>query len=342
MRMGLIAALLVFLAACDRAPVTIEFTGETMGTTYRIVAIDKARDLDQDALLGAIETTLADVNSIMSNWDPNSEVSRFNAWTSLEPFQITEEFALVMEAANAVHAESDGRFDVTLGPLIELWGFGSGPPDQVEIPSDEDIEATLATIGQDRVVEFQKNPNALSKALPGTQIYLAAIAKGHGVDRLAETIRRFGVDNFLVEIGGDLFASGLNANGERWRIGIERPDAGSRTVEQVAEVSDLGMATSGDYRNYFEKDGRRYSHIIDAVTGRPITHETASVTVLANSAMEADAWATALLALGSEAGAKIAEENGLAAMFIDRDRASGSSEFAIIETPRFTERQRSQ
>ena len=160
---------------------------------------------------------------------------------------------------------------------------------------------------------------------------LSAIAKGYGVDAIAKEIAALGVENYLVEIGGDLVTRGTNAQGDVWRIGIERPDADAGTVEQIVSVPDLGLATSGDYRNYFEQDGVRYSHIIDATSGKPIAHATASVTVLAENAMLADGWATALLALGSDEALRIAEAENLAVFAIDR--ADGS--FVTVASPAF-------
>ncbi|MEL7115981.1 MAG: FAD:protein FMN transferase, partial [Pseudomonadota bacterium] len=201
------------------------------------------------------------------------------------------------------------------------------------IPADEDIAAALDVVGQSDIIAL--TDGTMAKALPDTNVWLAAIAKGYGADEIAEVLAGLGLTDYMVEIGGDLVASGTNPNGEAWRIGIERPDAATRTVEEVVQVADLGMATSGDYRNYFEEDGVRYSHIIDAETGRPITHTTASVTVLAENAMLADAWATAFLALGVERGMPIANENDLAVLFISRDQDTSELQFTHAASERF-------
>lgn len=326
---------LVFvLAGCQADPVTLEISGETMGTTYSIVAVDQTAELDADEVKAAVEATLADVNAKMSNWDPNSEISRFNASDSTKPIEISDELSSVMQAAMDVHQASRGQFDVTLGPLIELWGFGARTPDS-PVPSDAAIANALNVVGQSKVLTLTRDPATLSKTRPETSVYLAAIAKGFGVDKIAEALQGLGLENFMVEIGGDLYATGKNPDGEAWRIGIERPDAADRTVEEIVNLSRLGMATSGDYRNYFEQDGVRYSHIIDAETGRPIAHKTASVSVLADSAMLADAWATALLVLGEERGMEIAQRLNLAVLFIVRDDGATDDEFTTMATPRF-------
>lgn len=332
-RLLLIGAVVV-LGACTEDPATLEVSGETMGTTYNIVAVDHTAELEADEVRAAAEATLAEVNAKMSNWDPNSEISRFNAARSTQPVDISPELAEVLKVAMEVHEASQGQFDVTLGPLIELWGFGARTPES-PVPSDEAIEAALSVVGQSRVLTLTTDPPTLSKARPETSVYLAAIAKGFGVDRVAATLAGLGLADFMVEIGGDLYATGNNPEGEPWRIGIERPDATNRSVEEIVNLSGLGMATSGDYRNYFEEDGVRYSHIIDADTGRPITHETASVTVLAETAMLADGWATALLALGQERGMDLAEDADLAVFFMVRDESAGETGFMTVATPQF-------
>lgn len=338
---ALLAGLVLTLAACKGEPVTIKVSGETMGTTYHITAVDQDGRMTAGLVQKAVDAALADVNAKMSNWDPNSEISKFNARTETTPAEISEDMAYVMRSANQIHLQSEGLFDVTLGPLIELWGFGARTPDS-PVPSDEAIAAALEVTGQTKLITLRSSKGTMTKALPETSIYLAAIAKGYGVDRVAEALQGMGLEDYMVEIGGDLVTAGLNPMGQKWRIGIERPEAGNPSLEQVVGISGLGMATSGDYRNYFEQDGVRYSHIIDGTTGRPITHNTASVTVLAENAMLADGWATALLALGQERGMKISERLGLAVLFITRDSTSGEDAFTSTPNAHFKALQASQ
>lgn len=311
--------LALLLAGClfeDDTPEVLRFSGETMGTTYNITVVDAPEEVDAEALGQQIVQTLAAVNASMSNWDPQSEVSRFNSSGAQEPFALSEDFATVMTLANEIHDASGGRFDVTLAPLIELWGFGTRTPDDA-LPSPETINAALDLVGQRDVLSLEDQ--ALTKSSNGVSVNLSAIAKGFGVDAVARTLTDAGISRYLVEIGGDLVTRGVNAEGEPWAIGIERPDASDRVVELVVPISGYGLATSGDYRNYFEADGSRYSHILDPTTGRPVTHSTASVTVLAPDATLADGWATALLVTGAETGLGIAEAEGLAALFITRE-----------------------
>ncbi len=334
MRLLSALALATFLTGClfDKEPDVVRLSGETMGTTFNITAIGE--DLDEAALAASVEQALAEVNAKMSNWDPNSEVSTFSASTSTDPVAISDEFALVLAAANDVHEKTGGTFDVTLGPLIELWGFGPRKPED-PVPSDADIQAALNGVGQARLLTLDASAGTLAKSDPSVGINLSAIAKGYGIDAVAETLQDAGIEDYLVEIGGDLVTKGQNDQGEAWRIGIEKPEAGSQSVQLIVSLDDRGMASSGDYKNFFEQDGVRYSHIIDPTTGRPITHRTTSVTVLAENAMMADAWATAMLALGQEKGLELAEQHKLAVYFISRDVTGGDDAYITVHSSAF-------
>ncbi len=329
-----VLALVLFVSGClfDKEPEVVRLSGETMGTTFNITAIGE--DVDEEALAAAVQETLAAVNAKMSNWDPNSEVSTFSASTDTSPVPVSDEFALVLSAADDVHEKSGGTFDVTLGPLIELWGFGPRKPED-PVPSDAEIQAALEGVGQSRLLTLDRDAGTLAKSDPAVGINLSAIAKGYGIDAVAETLSEAGIENYMVEIGGDLVTKGENDKGEVWRIGVEKPEAGGQNLQLIVSLNDLGMATSGDYKNFFEQDGVRYSHIIDPTTGRPITHRTTSVTVLAENAMMADAWATAMLALGQEKGLELAEKHKLAVFFISRDVTGGVDAFITVHSTAF-------
>ncbi|MCG7521593.1 FAD:protein FMN transferase [Ruegeria sp. Ofav3-42] len=334
MRLLPVLAVATLVSGClfDEEPEVVRLSGETMGTTFNVTAI--GTDVDEDALAVAVEGTLAEVNAKMSNWDPNSEVSTFSASTSTAPTEVSDEFAFVIAAANDVHEKSGGTFDVTLGPLIELWGFGPRKPED-PVPSDADIQTALDSVGQARLLTLNSENGTLAKSDAGVGINLSAIAKGYGIDAVAGALRDAGIENYMVEIGGDLVTMGQNDKGEAWRIGIEKPEAGAQNIQLIVELDNLGMATSGDYKNFFEQDGVRYSHIIDPTTGRPITHRTTSVTVLAENAMMADAWATAMLALGQEKGMELAEEHNLAVYFISRDVTGGEDAYITVHSTAF-------
>ncbi len=324
-------ALPVVLAACKGGPSVLDFAGATMGTTFSVKAIDPTGKVSEENLRNAVQGALTEANRSLSNWDAASEVSRFNAAQTTDPIKVSAPLYDVARAAEDVRRASEGRFDVALGPLIELWGFGASSRTK-SAPTDAEIEHVLAA--RQGKAELTFGEGTIRKSHPRNEIFLSAIGKWHGVDMVAKAVRGLGIHDFMVEIGGDLYTSGRNQDGLAWRIGVETPSELGGGVQQVVNLKTHGMATSGDYRNYFEVDGQRYSHILDAESGRPITHRTASATVVTENAMLADAWATAMLVLGSVKGLKIAEANDLAVFFVDRNddgfAATASSTFATL------------
>lgn len=293
------------------------FTGGTMGTSYTVKAVPSAANgPDMDAVAEAIRAALEDVNAKMSTYRPDSELSRFNSLQSTEPFPVSAETIAVFALAHEVSERSGGAFDVTVGPLVNLWGFG--PEERGERPPTDDLVAALRERVGYRNVVADPESNTLRKTRPDIYCDLSAIAKGYGVDQAARALEAAGVTDYMVEVGGEVRTRGLNAHGNPWRIGIERPDTADRTVELVVPLRDKSLATSGDYRNYYEEDGVRLSHTIDPRTGRPIRHALASVTVIADDCAVADAYATALMVLGPEQGMALAKQLNLAAFFILR------------------------
>ncbi len=316
------------LAACQSRSRVIELSGATMGTTYKITAVDHKNAVTEAQAQDAVNMAFARVNTLMSNWDSGSEVSRLNASNSTAPMTVSAELAEVLNAAQDINALSDGQFDVTLGPLIDLWGFGANGATNAA-PAEADITRVAAATGQKNVLEIRGNQVAKRNA--DATVYLSAIGKGFGVDAAGKALAALGLQDYMVEVGGDIVTAGKNPDGLDWRIGVETPLAASPALQQVVGLSNMGLATSGDYRNYFEQDGQRFSHILDAKTGRPVTHRTTSATVLAENAMLADAWATAMLVLGKDRGMEIAKEQNLAVLFIER----GTNDFVTTASPRF-------
>ena len=309
----------------------VAFSGTTMGTTWNVkVAGD---DLGPEALrmIGqGIGNALDDVVRRMSTWESSSELSRFNALDSSLPFVITPPVVDVLTIAQAVSRRSNGAFDVTVGPLVEAWGFGRSDP-APSPPSNAEIARLLERVGY-RGLRLDARAGTVIKIHPRAEIDVSAIAKGYGVDRVAEALEDLGHGDYLVEVGGELRARGRKRGGDDWRVAIERPSEGVRRLHRVLALQDAAMATSGDYRNYYERDGQRLSHTLDPRSGRPIAHALASVSVVHPSATWADAWATALNVLGPEAGYALAESEGLAAHFIVRDPPG---EFETRSTPAF-------
>ena len=294
----------------------LRFSGSTMGTTYSVKVADAPTDLSQDQLQAAIKRVLEKVNDQMSTYRADSELSKLNSNSSTQWIDSSADLLTVVEEALRVSRLTDGAFDITVGPLVNLWGFG---PDKQEnqVPTQQQITDAMSRVGYTKM-STRRSPPAIRKTRRDIYIDLSAIAKGYGVDKIAEHLESLGVHNYLVEIGGDLRAKGHNAEGTPWKIGIEKPVPEQRAVQLIIQLQDQGMATSGDYRNFFEKDGQRFSHTINPRNGMPITHNLASVTVLSPTAMGADAMATALLVMGPETGYMLAKRERLAAYFINR------------------------
>ncbi len=304
-------------------PLTLSYlTGSTMGTTYAIkyrhVSAHPSANLSAGEIQQEIEWQLAAVNQTMSTYDPESELSRFNRSESTDWIPVSAPLYTVLKAALEIGSQSKGAFDITVGPLVNLWGFG--PQDGAQrIPDAAEIAATLERTGFDKLM-LHDTASAVRKTRADVYVDLSGIAKGYAVDQIAAMLERYGVAHYMVEIGGEIRARGSNAQQIAWQIGIDKPQMHGRAVQKVLSLKNTALATSGNYRNYFMIDNRRYMHVIDPVTGWPANNNLVSVTVLAETGMLADAWATALLVLGFERGMAMAERIGLRALFIaDRD-----------------------
>jgi len=317
----------VALTACDEAEkefLQLQVSGPTMGTQYHISVVSQLA-MDQDTLQHAIDQRLAVINQSMSTYISDSELSRLNQASGEDWFPVSDSLFAVLSLAKQISRESDGAFDITVGPVVNLWGFGPnnfGPNNKalVDFPTQAEIDSLRELIGYDKV-QLNNTSKAVKKP-SGRYLDLSAIAKGFAADDISQLLLSMGYANHMVEIGGEIMAQGHNARGQAWRIGIENPTMTHSGVQQAVAVSGVGVATSGDYRNYFEVDGERFSHTIDPLTGRPVTHSLASVTVIAPTAMAADAYATAINVLGYLPGRAFAEKYGLAVFFIVR-RADG-------------------
>ena len=307
------------LHGCGSEPdqkILVTLRGTTMGTTYNVsIKHNDAERLGQ-TIHKEIKTILDTVNLEMSNWNKSSSISKFNYLKKTDPIPVTNSLAKILVEANKVHDQSEGAFDVTLMPLTEIWGFGR--KNVKKVPSEQEIETALNFVGQKSLLVLDQKRLTLRKKIDDVSVDLSGIAKGFAIDQISDSLKARGIGDFLVEIGGDLYASGEKGPKSPWVIGIEKPDQRLGEVNIIIRIANKAVATSGDYRNFFEKDNRRYSHIIDPKTGRPISHQTASVTVLADNAMNADAWATAMMVLGAKKGLVIAEKNNLAVFFILR------------------------
>ncbi len=317
---GLTVHRLFFAGLPDQQEVLI-FDGETMGTTYqvRIAGDDLTNELRQSVEL-TIQNRLTEVDGWMSNWNRESEISQFNQYQETDSFPVSFATAELITLAIEINKATFAAFDITIGPLVALWGFGNeaqidDPPTQAEI--DELLKHTGARI----LSVGRGNPTHggfLEKKTPETRIDLSAIAKGYGVDHVAAGLFDLGRRSFLIEIGGEIRASGERPGGGAWRVAVEKPNEEGRAIQTIVELRDQAMATSGDYRIFYHQDDRRISHTIDPRTGRPVEKGPASATTLHRSATIADAWATALMVMGED-GLDLAERAGIAAMLMWRN-----------------------
>ena len=290
-----------------------EFSGRTMGTTWNVRLV-AALQLRRDLVLRAIQGALDEVVGQMSTWEPGSDLCRFNAAAPTTWQALPDAFFEVLACARAVAERSDGAFDPTAGTLVDAWGFGACA--QPGVPDAAGLVHALARAGWRRL---DLDPVRRAARQPGgLALDLSAIAKGFGVDHVAHRLDALGLESHLVEVGGELRGRGVKPDGQPWWVQLEHPDASAQAPQTLLALHGLSVATSGDYRRWFEHAGARYSHTIDPRDGLPIRHGVASVTVLHAQCMLADAWSTALNVLGPDAGPALADELGLAACFVVR------------------------
>lgn len=312
-------ALIMIVTACTgAAPDEVHIQGRTMGTTYNVKYTSHAATPSPEAMQAEIDAVLASINSLMSTYDDSSELSRFNQWQSSEPFPMSAETLTVMKEALRLGELSDGVLDVTVGPLVNLWGFGpQATPEKV--PSAERIAEARSMTGLDKL---HLGDGFASKSVASLYVDLSTIAKGYGVDRIAELLASYDLVNYLVEIGGEMRVAGVKANGQAWRIAVEKPVSHQRAVQKILTIGNNAIATSGDYRNYYERNGVRYSHLIDPRSGYPIDHNLVAVTVVHPSSMTADGLATALNVMGKDDALALANQQGIAVLLIVKEQES--------------------
>jgi thiamine biosynthesis lipoprotein len=313
---ALAALFACLLTACTPRPQPAEsvtFEGSIMGTTFHVKLVAKLDDAATAAAANAVEAALQRVDGKMSTYKTDSELSQLNQHAAGAPVTLSDETFKVLALAQQVNAESGGAFDVTVGPLVNAWGFG--PTDLESAPSDEVLAGLRALTGPDKI-QLDPAARSVTKALDGVYCDLSAIAKGYGVDQAAEALLALGYQNFMVEVGGEVRTSGLNTQGVAWRIAIEKPLDYDRAMQEIVGLSNMSLATSGNYRNFYMDGDKRISHTINPRTGRPVDHALASVSVIHPECALADAYATALMVLGPDEGMAFAERLGLAVFFI--------------------------
>lgn len=310
-----ILAVTFTLSACSNPPEVQKISGNAQGTTYHI-SFWSPEKVDTASVQQAVEAEFSRLDSQLSNYRKDSVIEQFNATVSSEPLAVSEEIIGLIEQARVVSVASGGCYDLTIKPLFDLWGFKG---DKLTPPSPAALQDALQQVGfkQIKIVDATH----IQKLNPNLRIDLSSIAQGYSVARMVAVLEQQGIENYLVEIGGELQTRGQKPDASPWRVALEKPLSSERTMQKIVTIKrtePLAVMTSGTYRHYFDVDGKRYSHILDAKTGVPVEHNTVSVTVLHDNVTQADAWSTALLCLGKTKGIEVANQAGIAALFIEQ------------------------
>lgn len=337
----ILLVLMALLGCGSQNPDIQHIQGFTQGTTYTI-SYWSDQATDNNDLQLRITAELEHIDLLMSNYRDDSVISQFNQNTEAStPTELDTEIIEVLKHAQQIHQDSLGCYDPTIFPLFELWGFKSA---DFEIPKQEQIDQALKHVGFEHIIVEGKT---VSKPHGSSHIDLSSIGQGHTVAKLSALMKAQGINNHLVEIGGEMLVAGQKPEGQPWRVGVERPVPNSQQVSEIIEVTgtkDTAIMTSGTYRHYYDQDGKQYSHILNPNTGKPVDHNTVAVTVLMDNATHADAWSTALLCLGADKGITIANQQGIAALFYffeneelqrqpSQQAKSENEAWRLIETP---------
>ncbi|CAM3589556.1 FAD:protein FMN transferase ApbE [Rouxiella silvae] len=323
----------ILLSACgpDKdAATSVVISGKTMGTYYRVsvVGLDKSREPE---LRQQIEAQLKEDDHELSTYKDDSVLSRFNQYTGTEPQPISSGMADAIITSLRVGQKTGGAMDITVGPLVNLWGFGPNK-EPIKMPTQQQIDAAKAEIGLQHLKVIQQyDGDYLQKDKPDMYVDLSTVGEGYATDHLARLVEANGISNYLVSVGGAVVSRGKNPEGKTWQVAIQKPTDKEDAVQAIVDLQGMGISTSGSYRNYYELDGKRLSHIIDPATGRPITHKLVSATVIASTALEADGWDTGLMVLGTKKALALAEKEHLAVYLITKE----GDGFKTTMTPQF-------
>ncbi len=313
-KLSIFACLIIGLTACSQPDPIQRISGPAQGSTFT-VSFWTEQDLDKNHLEMQIKEELERIDLLMSNYRPDSVIEAFNAQQTQQPVEVGPELVQLVEIARQVSAHSEGCYDLTVKPYFELWGFRG---DKLTKPSAEQIQALKQTIGLDKV---SSKDSSLTKLNPSLRVDVSSIAQGYTVGQLAKILDKAGIENYLVEVGGELVSKGKKPEAKAWRVAIEKPLPDSQKLQKIISVQQdepLSIMTSGTYRHFYDQDGVRYSHVLDARTGSPVSHNTVSTTILIPDPTWGDAWSTAFLCIGSEQGLKLADKLKLPVLFIDQ------------------------
>ena len=306
------------IACTPKVEEPLKIQGFTQGTTYNIsLYLPETSSVSQAQLEEAISKELAHIDQVFSNYRDDSVIEQFNNLQATDIVNTDAELVDLVKRARDIYIASHGCYDITSKPLFELWGFKK---DVFNKPSDEEIAAALTIVGMDKL--DIPSDTQLRKQVPELRIDSNSIAQGYSVERVVKLLENdFGIVSYLVEIGGELQVRGKKADGSAWRIGLDKPLPGERKLQKIVSFDagePMSLITSGTYRHYFDSEGKRYSHILDARVGKPVEHNTVSVAVIHPNPTLADGWSTALQCLGSGEGMEVAKANHLAVLFIDQ------------------------
>lgn len=322
---AVIIAAVVTLSGCDNSAPTPSpksnatvLEGKTMGTFWRVsvVGVDASRT---EALRQKVQTQLNADDLLLTTWKNDSALMRFNLSTSTAPWPVSEAMADIVTESLRIGAKTRGAMDITVGPLVNLWGFG---PDKqpIKTPDQSQIDIAKARTGLQHLTVINKaDSQYLQKDIPDLYVDLSTVGEGYAADHLARLMEQEGISRYLVSVGGALVSRGMNGDEKPWRVAIQKPTDRENAVQAIVDINGYGISTSGSYRNYYELDGKRISHVIDPQTGHPIQHKMVSVTVIAPTALEADGWDTGLMVLGPEKAQEVVREQGLAAYMIIKE-----------------------
>ncbi|MBN7123039.1 FAD:protein FMN transferase ApbE [Erwinia billingiae] len=319
----------ILLSGCDdhnqsRDNSAMVLEGSTMGTFWRISLAGVAPER-KASLQKAVQQQLDEDDRQLSTWKNDSVLSRFNQYRGSDPQPVSENMADIVSLSLRIGRKTAGAMDITVGPLVNLWGFG---PDKQPLkePTQAQIDAAKALTGLQHLQVIQKAEGAyLQKDLPGLYVDLSTVGEGFATDHLARLMEKEGINSYLVSVGGAVLTRGKNAQGQPWKVAIQKPTDRENAVQAVVDLQGHGISTSGSYRNYYELDGKRISHVIDPTTGRPIQHKLVSATVIATTALEADGWDTGLMVLGEEKAKALALRENLAVYLIEKQGEGFSS-----------------
>ena len=310
-------AFLLWLSGCQKSPEGVQLSGPIFGTQWSLIYHGAYESVTEEKVEEALFEAFSVVDDSMNHYLPSSTLSELNRLPAMEVMEVDWDFALVFNTALDIYCATDGAYDPSVSPLINLWGFG--PEGVTKRPTDEEIAAVEPFVGLDEFA-WDLSTRGFVKRDTKAALDFSSIAKGYAVDIAADSLDDLGLEHFMLEVGGEIQVRGRSPRGDAWRLAVERPTPGSHgQIFTAIEVEDIGVATSGDYRNFFEDGGRRFSHLIDPRTGYPIEHDLVSATVVHPSTMIADAWATALMVVGTEEALRLADVHDLAVFLISRE-----------------------